>query len=201
MNYLDSRAAITAKREEIMALQAELRAMQTEAAPEPVEDHVLTGWDGPVRLSELFAGKRDLIVIHNMGIGCTSCTMWADGFNGVYEHLAARAAFVVASPNPVEVQKRVAASRGWRFPMVSYDGNQFAEAMGFRHRGDDECYGLDEKLGGWNPGVSVFRRDTLRIVRVSDAEFGPGDGFCVVYALLDMIPGTDHTWQPKLSYA
>jgi predicted dithiol-disulfide oxidoreductase (DUF899 family) len=162
-----------------------------------VEDHVLTGWNGPVRLSDLFGDKPDLIVIHNMGIGCASCTMWADGFNGVYDHLAARAAVVVASPNPVETQKQVAASRGWRFPMVSYEGGQFAEAMGYREGGDP----LDVKLGGWNPGVSVFRRDGERIVRVSDAEFGPGDGFCAGYALLDMIPGTDHNWHPKLSYA
>ena len=60
--------------------------------------------------------------------------MWADGFNGVYDHLAALAAFVVASPNPVEVQKRFAASRGWRFPMVSYGGHRFAKDMGYRHR-------------------------------------------------------------------
>ena len=58
--------------------------------------------------------------------------MWADGFNGVYEHLASRAAFVVASPNPVETQKQFAASRGWRFPMVSYEGSPFAEDMGYR---------------------------------------------------------------------
>jgi len=197
VSYADSRTAMSAKRAEIMALQAELRALQAGAAPEPVEDHVLAGWDGPVRLSQLFAGKADLIVIHNMGIGCTSCTMWADGFNGVYDHLAARAAFVVASPNPVAMQKEIAASRGWRFPMVSYEGSRFAEAMGYREGGDP----LDEKLGGWNPGVSVFRRDGARIVRVSDAEFGPGDGFCVVYNLLDMIPGTDHDWRPRLSYA
>ena len=197
MSYADTMAAMNAKREKIAALRKDLRALQESVEPQVVEDYVLAGWDGPVRLSALFAGKRDLMVIHNMGTGCPACTMWADGFNGVYDHLASRAAFVVASPNPVEVQKRFAAGRGWRFPMVSYDGSRFAEAMGFREGGD----ALDEKLGGWNPGVSVFRREGDAIVRVSDAEFGPGDGFCVVYALLDMIPGTDHNWQPKLSYA
>jgi predicted dithiol-disulfide oxidoreductase (DUF899 family) len=98
-------AALNAKRREITALQNEMRALQAQVEPHEVADYVLAGWDGPVRLSELFGDKRDLILIHNMGTGCTSCTMWADGFNGVYQHLAARAAFVVASPNPVEAEE------------------------------------------------------------------------------------------------
>ena len=161
---------------------------------------MLAGWDGPVRLSELFAGKRDLILIHNMGTICSSCTMWADGFNGVYEHLAVRAAFVVASPNPVATQKQFAASRGWRFPMVSYEGSRFAEDMRFRHRrlgGDHE---FDEKHGGWNPGVSIFRREGERILRLSEADFGPWDGFCLVYHLFDLVPGLDRHWSPSYRY-
>jgi predicted dithiol-disulfide oxidoreductase (DUF899 family) len=198
MTYATTMAALNAKREEIRALKTEMKALQAEVEPEAVADAVLAGWDGPVRLSELFGAKRDLIMIHNMGTGCPACTMWADGFNGVYDHLASRAAFVVASPNPVEVQKQFAKSRGWRFPMVSYEGGAFAEDVGYRHRGD---YAPDEALGGWNPGVSIFRKDGERIVRVSDAEFDDGDGFCVVFNLFDMIPGADPTWRPQYSYA
>jgi len=198
MTYDRSMAALNAKRKDIEALQGELRALQAKVQPQAVDDYVLAGWNGPVRLSELFGDRRDLIVIHNMGAGCPSCTMWADGFNGVYDHLAARAAFVVASPDQVEAQKRFAASRGWRFPMVSYDGGRFAEDMGFRHRDDDPT---DEAMGGWNAGVSIFRRDGGRIWRVSDAEFGEGDGFCVVYSLFDLFPEGGLTWQPRYSYA
>ena len=197
MSYADTMAAMNAKRAKIAALRKDLRALQESVEPQVVEDYVLAGWDGPVRLSALFAGKRDLMVIHNMGTGCPACTMWADGFNGVYDHLASRAAFVVASPNPVEVQKRFAAGRGWRFPMVSYDGSRFAEDMGYRESGDP----FDDKLGGWNPGVSIFRRDGDRIVRVSDVEFGPGDDFCVVFHLFDLIPEPDPAWRPRYSYA
>jgi predicted dithiol-disulfide oxidoreductase (DUF899 family) len=96
------------------------------------------------------------------------------------------------------VQKKFAASRGWRFPMVCHSGTRFAEDMGYRRRGADP---FDDRLGGWNPGVSVFRREGGRIVRVSDAELGPGDGFCVVYSLFDLVPGSDLTWGPKYSYA
>jgi len=197
MTYAQSMASMNAKRQEIEALRAELRALQAAAEPQVVDDYLLTGWDGPVRLSDLFGGKRDLIVIHNMGTGCPACTMWADGFNGVYDHLASRAAFVIASPNPVDKQKAFAAGRGWRFPMVSYEGSRFAEDMGYREIGADP---FDDKLGGWNPGVSVFRRDGERIVRLSDAEFGPGDGFCV-FSLFDLVPDADPTWRPRYSYA
>jgi predicted dithiol-disulfide oxidoreductase (DUF899 family) len=198
MSYAQTMAALNAKREKIAALQGQMRTLQAKVEPEAVADYVLAGWDGPVRLSELFGAKCDLIVIHNMGTGCPACTMWADGFNGVYDHLASRAGFVVASPNPVDVQKKFAAGRGWRFPMVSYEGSRFAEDMGYREIGADP---FDDKLGGWNPGVSIFRKDGDRIVRVSDSEFGDGDGFCVVFNLFDLIPDADPNWRPQYSYA
>ena len=196
MSYADTKAAMEAKRREITALQGEMRALQAAIEPQPVTDYRLTGWDGPVRLSEMFGDRRDLIVIHNMGVGCTSCTMWADGFNGVYDHLASRAAFVVTSPNPVEVQKAFAAGRGWRFPMASHAGTSFAEDMGYRRPGQ----GADSH-GGWWPGVSVFRRENDGVVRVSDTELGPMDSFCPVYHLFDLIPGADQSWEPKYTYA
>jgi predicted dithiol-disulfide oxidoreductase (DUF899 family) len=197
MSYADTMTALNAKRAQITALQREMRALQADVEPQIVEDHLVAGWDGPVRLSTLFGDRRDMLLIHNMGVGCTSCTMWADGFNGVYDHLAARAAFVVASPNPVETQKKFAASRGWRFPMISYQGNRLAEDLGYREGGDP----LDEKLGGWNPGVSVLRREGDRILRLSDTEFGPFDGFCVVYHLFDLVPDANPDWAPSYSYA
>ncbi len=67
----------------------------------------------------IFRGKNVLILIHNMGKQCRYCTMWADGFNGVYDHLADRAAFCVIFYEPPEIQKKFAISRGWCFPIVS----------------------------------------------------------------------------------
>ena len=197
MTYADSMAALHAKRREMAALKDEMRALQAAIVPETVEDYLLDGWDGPVRLSALFGDKLDLILIHNMGVGCSSCTMWADGFNGVYEHLAARAAFVVASANPVEVQKAFAQRRGWRFPMVSYARSPLAQDLGYRHRNNDP---IDDSMGGWNAGVSVLRYDGETIVRLSDAEFMEFDGFCVVHSLFDMVPGADAAWQPRFTY-
>jgi predicted dithiol-disulfide oxidoreductase (DUF899 family) len=195
MTYADTKAALDAKRQQISNLRSEMRALQAAVEPQAVADYELSGWDGPVRLSQLFGDKPDLILIHNMGKGCSSCTMWADGFNGVYEHLASRAAFVVSSPNPVDVQKAFASSRGWRFPMVSHVGTTFAEDLGYRRGGA----GADEH-GGWWPGVSAFRKDGDKVLRVSDTELGPMDDFCVVYHLFEMIPGGDANFSPKYSY-
>ncbi|MGE5721798.1 MAG: DUF899 family protein [Sphingomonadales bacterium] len=188
-SYSESMATVHELRDRIGALRKEMRAALRATPPEPVEDYVFAGPDGPVRLSQLFGDKKDLFVIHNMGRGCVYCTMWADGFNGVYDHLSNRAAFVVSSPDAPEVQREFAASRGWRFPMVSHAGTTFAADMGF--------YGN----GGWQPGVSAFRRTEQGIERVSDTELGPGDDFCSVWHFLDLLPEGAGGWTPKFRYA
>jgi predicted dithiol-disulfide oxidoreductase (DUF899 family) len=198
MTYAETMAAIRDRRAEIDALRENLRGLQASVEPQAVTDYEFAGWDGPVRLSELFGDKRDLFVIHNMGTGCAYCTMWADGFNGVYDHLADRAAFVLSSPNAPQVQKQFAKSRGWRFPMVSHQSTSFAKDMGYLRPGFDA--GAD-KLGGWYPGLSVFRKDGDRILRVSDAELGPYDDFCAVWHLLDLLPEGPAGWEPKFRYA
>ncbi len=196
MTYAETKMALEEKRRAITVLRNEMRELQAKVEPLEVADYELAGWNGPVRLSQLFGDKRDLILIHNMGRECSSCTMWADGFNGVYDHLASRAAFVVSSPNTVEVQQAFAASRGWRFPMVSHVGTTLAEDLGYRKPGE----GLAEH-GGWWPGVSAFRKDGGKILRFSDTELGPLDDFCVVYHLFEMIPGGDADFVPKYKYA
>lgn len=97
--------------------------------PERVEDYELQGREGGVRLSEMFDDKQDLILIHNMGSECPYCTMWADGFNGVLQHLQDRAGFVVVSPNSVDVQQAVRKKRGWTFEMYSAEGTSFIKDM------------------------------------------------------------------------
>jgi predicted dithiol-disulfide oxidoreductase (DUF899 family) len=189
MNYQDSGAALLAYRKQIAELRRKMLEVQAEAEPEIVPDYTFATAGGTSHLAELFGTKNDLIVIHNMGVSCSSCTLWADGFNGIYEHLADRAAFVVCSPDPPDTQRRFAGSRGWRFPMVSHQGSNFAANMGYR-----------SEAGGWLPGVSVFRRDGDRISRVADTRFQPGDDFCALWHLLDLLPGGAAGWKVRFSY-
>ncbi len=99
--------------EKIVKLRAKLAALRQKDSKTTVDDYELKNWEGgKTKLSELFGGKQDLIVVHNMGRQCPYCTMWADGFNGQRAHLEDRAAFVVVSPDSVKIQKEFAGSRG-----------------------------------------------------------------------------------------
>jgi len=189
MRYQEATGKLAAYRQEIAALRERMRALQAEVEPQPVDDYRFATIDGAVRLSELFAGKEYLFVIHNMGRGCAYCTMWADGFNGVLPHLENRAAFVVSSPDDPATQRAFAMDRGWRFRMVSHQGTNFAADMG---------YCSDR---GYQPGVSVFRRrDDGAVVRVSDTELGPGDDFCSVWHFFDLLPEGAAGWHAKFHY-
>jgi predicted dithiol-disulfide oxidoreductase (DUF899 family) len=189
MNYQAGTKRMEAYRQDIMAIRKKMREALAETEPQEVTDYVFTTTAGPVRLSELFGAHDDLIVVHNMGAACPACTMWADGYNGVHHHIVTRAAFVVSSPDAPAAQRKFAESRGWKFPMVSHQGNTFADDMGYR-----------SPDGKWRPGLSVFRRDGSRILRVSDTSLGPYDDFCSVWHFFDLLPGGAGGWFPKFNY-
>lgn len=156
-----------------------------------VKDYHLQDQKGrKIKFSSLFGKKEDLILIHNMGKGCTYCTMWADGFNGVVPHLEDRAAFAVVSPDSPEVQKKFYNSRKWKFRMYSSKGSSFAKDMGF-----------ETAKGEPQPGVSVFYKNrTGEISRVAKDYFGPGDPYCGVWHLFDLLPGGPKGWHPQYKY-
>jgi predicted dithiol-disulfide oxidoreductase (DUF899 family) len=189
MKYADAAARMTEFRQQIALIRQKMRETQREVEPQPVADYSFQTMDGPIRLSALFGTHDDLIVIHNMGTSCPSCTMWADGYNGVHHHIASRAAFVVSSPDTPATQREFAASRAWLFPMVSHAGSTFAADMGYR-----------SSRGGWLPGISVFKRTGNGIVRVSDTQFRPGDDFCTVWHMFDMLPAGVGAWSPRTKY-
>jgi predicted dithiol-disulfide oxidoreductase (DUF899 family) len=189
MRYRDSTKKLQAYRREIADIRKKMRKLQADVEPEVIDDYELATLAGARRLSELFGDKDDLIVIHNMGAGCSYCTLWADGFNGLYDHIADRAAFVVVTPDRPAAQKKFAESRGWRFPMASHDGTSFAADMGYRSE------------RGLTPGVSVFQRRDGKILRVSDTGMSPRDDFCAVWHLFDLLPESAAGWSPKFKYA
>jgi predicted dithiol-disulfide oxidoreductase (DUF899 family) len=188
MAYRDTVVQLNEYRAQIAGLRGQMRALQSGIEPEIVPDYAFMGQGGAVRLSDLFGDKQDLFVVHNMGKGCVYCTMWADGFNGVLPHLENRAAFAVSTPDTPEVQKEFADSRGWRFKMISHQNTDFAAEMGYKTE------------RGFMPGVSVFRKDGGRIMRVSDTGLGPDDDFCAVWHFLDMLPAGADGWRPRYAY-
>jgi predicted dithiol-disulfide oxidoreductase (DUF899 family) len=189
MKYADGSARILEYRQQIATIREQMRQTMKAVDPQPVADYEFQIADGKVRLTDLFGRHDDLIVIHNMGTSCPACTLWADGYNGIHHHVTSRAGFVISSPDSPQVQREFAANRGWTFPMVSHAGTTFAADMGYR-----------SSKGGWMPGISVFQRRGDGIVRVSDASFSPGDDFCAVWHMFDMLPGGVGDWRPKKQY-
>jgi predicted dithiol-disulfide oxidoreductase (DUF899 family) len=190
MGYKDTTEKLAAYRSEIAGLRKKMRELQASVEPEKVRDYELATPGGHVPLSRLFGDKPDLFVVLNMGTSCPYCTLWADGFNGIFDHLANRAAFVVASPDAPAVQQKFAAGRGWRFPMVSHAGTTFAADMGGR-----------SESGSYRPGISVFKKTPSGILRVSDSDLHPGDDFCALWHMFDLLPEAADGWQPKFQYA
>ena len=156
-----------------------------------VKDYIFKDWkNNPVKLSNLFGDKENLILIHNMGMQCPYCTMWADGFNGVLQHLEDRASFVVVSPDNPETQKAFAKSRNWKFTMLSAEGSSFNRDMDF-----------ESKKGEPMPGVSVFQKTNEgKILRTAKEKFGPGDKYCIVWHFFDLLHKGSNGWEPKFKY-
>ncbi|QFT89138.1 Glyoxalase-like domain protein [Bacillus sp. THAF10] len=186
MNQTEVLSEIQKLQEDIMEKKQRLAEMMRNVAPKKVKNYVFKSFrQGDVSLLDLFEEKDELIVVHNMGKSCMYCTTWADGLNGLYHHIRRKAAFVVSTPDSTEVQENVAAERSWVFPMVSTKDTTFKEDTGFAK---DNLY---------YPGVSIFSKDKEgNIYKHADAPFGPGDDFCAVWPLFDMLPSGYSNYKP-----
>lgn len=175
--------------QELNAVKARMADACRRAARMSVLDYDFKSKDGPVKLSSLFGDKPDLIIVHNMGKSCPYCTLWADGLNGLTDHLRNRAGFALTSPDDVATQTEFAASRAWRFPMLSTQGTTFARDMGF------------ENAGRPMPGFSAFRKQPDgSILRTGASMFGPGDDYCAIWPMMEMLEGGAAGWAPKYQY-
>ncbi len=177
--------------EEFEAAKNRLLEARRSQKPELVRDYELLGtWSVKMKLSDMFGEKSELIVVHNMGKRCTYCTLWADGLNGFIAHLENRAGFVLTSPDDPETQRAFANDRGWKFRMLSTKGTTFTHDMGY-----------EPEPGTYWPGFSVFRKDSDgKIYRTSKDIFGPGDLYCSVWHLFDLLPLGVNDWEPKYHY-
>jgi predicted dithiol-disulfide oxidoreductase (DUF899 family) len=181
---------INSKEKELISLKQELAALRKQLPLFKVDDYTLTSTDGDkVLLSELFGEKNELILIHNMGKSCSYCTLWADGFSGFTKHLENKAAFVLTSPDDFQTLSDYSKERGWTFKSVSTKGTTFKEDLGFKN-----------KEGFW-PGVSVLlKEEDGTIKHYTKATFGPGDDYCSIWSLFELLPEGSGEWGPKKSY-
>lgn len=178
-------------REEIIRNREKINELRKKVSREKVQNYEFKNPGGkPVKLSEMFGDKEELIIIHNMGKSCPYCTLWADGFNGFINHFENRAGFALTSPDPPEILKEFTEGRGWKFKVYSTKGNTFKKDLGF--------YSVKE---GNLPGVSTFLKDEKgNIYHYSSDKFGPGDDYCSIWNFFEMLPKGTNSWHPKYSY-
>ncbi len=178
--------------QEVLDAKKRLTDALRKQPPQPVSEYTLryAGSGAPVRLTDLFGSSSDLLVVHNMGKKCVYCTLWADGFSNVYKHIANRCPFVLTTPDDPTVAGAFAGSRGWTFPVLSHAGTTFAADLGF-----------NPAEGDFHPGVSaLFKESSGKVVRTGSRPFGPGDDFCSVWPLLDLLKNGSAEWAPKYHY-
>lgn len=179
---------VLALEKEIAEKKAKLRDLRATLPAQEVEDYIFEGWNGDVKLSELFGDKNELILVSNMGKSCRYCTLWADNYNGIVKPLNDRAAFAVVSPDSADIQKEFAGSRGWNFRMVSHQNNSFIKDFGFQRE--------DHVM----PGVMSFTKENGKLYFHSRTYFGPGDNYCNMWDFIDLLPKGISGWVPKYDY-
>jgi predicted dithiol-disulfide oxidoreductase (DUF899 family) len=137
------------------------------------KEYIFDGPDGEESLSDLFAGKSQLVTYHFMfgpdwDEGCAHCSFWADHYDGTLPHLAQKdTALVVISRAPFNRIKAFQKRMGWRFKWVSSAKTDFnfdyhvsftpeelqSETAIYNYRPLD--MDIDER-----EGVSAFYKDT-----------------------------------------
>jgi len=200
--WIAARQRFLLKEKEFTRLRDELSRERRELPWERVEkEYVFESTNGRETLADLFGEHSQLIVYHFMygpdwEIGCRSCSFWADNFNNIVPHLAARDASLVAvSLAPLQKLQAQARRFGWTFKWVSSHGSDFnfdyhvsfsPEAL---ERGDTVYNYTPQKLGSTEmPGISAFFRDGKQIYH-SYSTYARGlDMLNAAYHYLDIAP-------------
>jgi len=182
---------IKALQEEIAAKHQQIRDLRLKSETKKLTDFTFTDLQGNSKLlSELFQGGEELMLIQNMGKKCAYCTLWADGFNGVYQHLENRMPFAIISADDWETARDFSISRNWQFKMLSAANTSFKKDTHF-----------SSEQHGSMPGAIVLKKKEDGIYMVSRDYFGPGDPYCGVWHLFNLIPEGANKWAPKISYS
>jgi predicted dithiol-disulfide oxidoreductase (DUF899 family) len=190
------------------ALAAERRALPWVRVAAPYE---FDAEGGKTTLAELFGARNQLLVYHFMfpdgwQAGCKSCSFWADGYDGIRPHLAARdVTLVVVSKAPLAKLVAFRERMGWSFPWVSSADSTFNRDFGVTITPDEiasrarvynfatQAFGVEEA-----PGISVFAKDPRGDVYHTYSCYARGlDWLNPAYQLLDLVPkGRDELGLP-----
>ncbi|MGI9425470.1 MAG: DUF899 domain-containing protein [Hyphomicrobiaceae bacterium] len=210
--WLQARKALLAKEKAFTKARDEL-TRERQALPwvRITKDYMFDGDDGPKSLAELFDGRSQLIVSHFMfgpdwEEGCPSCSFWADGYDPMIVHLAARdVAFIAVSRAPLAKLQDYRKRMGWSFPWVSSLHNDFNQDFGVSFSKEELAsgevaynYGRGAFPSEEAPGLSIFyRNDDGEIFHTYSCYARGLDMMNAAYHLLDLVPkGRDEAELP-----
>lgn len=154
-------------------------------------DYVLEGENGPIRLAEMFNGKRQLIVYHHMWSPgqewqCPGCTGYTAQFSRLEFLSAYDARFVVVTQGPIDealdYKRRV--------------GNQMAW-----YSTADSAFGADvDAPPGGGFAVNVFLRQVDKVFRTWHTTGRGVEQLSHTFPLIDVLPyGRQEEWQDSPS--
>jgi predicted dithiol-disulfide oxidoreductase (DUF899 family) len=201
--WLEARRALLAKEKAHLRAHDEIARLRREMPWVAVDKtYVFEGPDGKETLSDLFAGRSQLIVKHFMlgpgwQEGCVGCSFGADQTQGSLIHLINHDVMYVAiSRAPYGEIAPFHKRMGWPFKWVSSHGNDFnfdynvSFTEADRARGkvfynyEEQPYVSDEM-----PGLSVFAKDDAGRIFHTYSVFARGtEDVGTVYGFLDITP-------------
>jgi predicted dithiol-disulfide oxidoreductase (DUF899 family) len=201
--WIGARKALLNREKEFTVLRDQLSQQRRDLPWVAVnKEYVFEGPNGRETLSELFAGKSQLIIYHFMfdpswEAGCPSCSFWADNFNGIIEHLNQRDVTMVAvSKAPFNKLAAYEKRMGWGFKWISSYDTDFNFDYNISFTPDE----LSKKEAIYNfttqdphsperEGVSVFYKDSAGRVFHTYSAYARGiDMLNVAYHYLDLVP-------------
>jgi len=181
-------------------------------------DYEFREWDAgacearAIRLSELFAGGRDALLLYSfmfnpdstgtpLQVACPLCTSMVDGLDGALPHIGQRMNVAIVSKAPIERFHAHAHGRGWRN----------ARLLSSAGTGYNLDYGAEASDAEQRPMATVFvRRDgEVRHFWSSELLMAPTDGeqsprhvdfMWPMWALFDRTPEGRGEWWPALKY-
>jgi predicted dithiol-disulfide oxidoreductase (DUF899 family) len=168
---------------ELDAIAAQRRRLPMVALP----DYTLEGEDGPVRLADVFAGRRQLITYHHMWSPgaewqCGGCTGLTSQFTRLDFLTPYDARFVIVTQGPINEALAYKEKVGNRMTWYSTADSSF---------GAD----VDAPAGG-GFAVNVFLRDGDTVYRTWHTDGRGTEQLSHTFPLIDLLPwGRQEPWQ------
>lgn len=200
--WIEASAALLAKEKELTRRRDEVSLLRRELPWVRVEkSYVFDGPDGKETLSNLFAGRSQLITYHFMfapgNEGCPGCSFVSDHIDAANLHLAHHDVTLLAvSRAPLAELLPFKKRMGWGFKWVSSAGSEFNYDFGVSYTRDEldrdkvlHNFTIQKLKGEEQPGLSVFYKDQAGNIFHTYSSYERGlDILLGTYNYLDLTP-------------